>query len=248
MFENIASIDVVCQNAGAAGMFGGDLQDGCADQHLQGRQARRVSLALGRQLLQLQAMIESQSHHLRPGPTARRYTVQVIEAIIQVRAGNIGSTVQIVIKLNACRYRRCAAMPRDHQCTAGIGITTAIFQRLVLQPAPQEAGQKAVAGAQHIQDVDGDAFHRDAGIERCADRSGKNAAAIGTALDDKGCAGQCAQIPKGSDDVVGAAGDADLFLGADDQVAERHDLLQVLADAFSGDIADLALAVPGQSP
>ena len=45
-----------------------------------------------------------------------------------------------------------------------------------------------------------------------------------------------------------AAGDADLFLGADDEVARRHDALQLLADACRFDVALLAEAGRGEAP
>ena len=73
-------------------------------------------------------------------------------------------------------------------------------------------------------------------------------AALRPELADQQRVGPCANRPERAIVSVAAAEDADLLLGADDQVAERQDLLQALGHRVDCDEAVLAQVLAGQAP
>ena len=56
--------------------------------------------------------------------------------------------------------------PRHREGAAGVGVGAAGLERLVAQPAAQEAGHEGVAGAEHVVDLDRKARALDAVLDR----------------------------------------------------------------------------------
>ena len=72
---------------------------------------------------------------------------------------------------------------RDGESAAGVGVGAAGLERLVAQPAAQEAGHEGVAGAEHVVDLDRKARPLDAFLERIGDGAGEDDAAHRAALE-----------------------------------------------------------------
>ena len=155
---------------------------------------------------------------------------------------------QEVRQLFKARHGRRAAVARHDEGAAGVGVGAARGQRLAAQPAAQEAGHEGVAGAEHVED-----FHREAGagqavVDARRDGAFEHHAAHRPTFHHKGGRAQLAQAAQRSQHVAGAAGDADLFFRADDQLAVGDDALQLRADGGRFDVALLAQAGAGQPP
>ncbi|EGF89393.1 hypothetical protein ABI_47410 [Asticcacaulis biprosthecium C19] len=146
------------------------------------------------------------------------------------------------------RHGRRTGMAGDDQGAAGIGPAAAGRQVLAPQPAAQEAGGKSVAGAQDVHDIDRKARHDQAVFDTIGHRAVEDGAAVRPQLADQDGVGRGANGLQGGDDIVAAAQDANLFLSADDQVAQRCHSGQALRDLRIGDIALLAHVARGQSP
>ena len=134
-------------------------------------------------------------------------------------------------ELRPRRIFRRAEQARDREGAAGIGPGGASRQRLALQPAAQEAGHEGIAGTEHVVDLDRETLADDTGLEIVRDRSVIDDAAHGAALQHDRRRGERADGLQRAEHVVGAGGDADLLLGADDQVAIRQDRPQLVRDA-----------------
>jgi hypothetical protein len=52
-----------------------------------------------------------------------------------------------VRKLGPARHRRRAAMPRDRERAAGVGVLAALLDRQIAQIAAQKAAHEGIAGA-----------------------------------------------------------------------------------------------------
>ena len=70
-----------------------------------------------------------------------------------------------VLQLDPARHRRRAAVARDDERAAGVGVGAQRLERLVAQPAAQEAGHEGVAGAEDVEDLDRKAGADDAVLE-----------------------------------------------------------------------------------
>ncbi len=101
---------------------------------------------------QLFAMVEGENAQLRPLLTAAGDPVQVVEALVDVRArqpirraagSHQGSTLG--------RHRRRAAVAGDHQRPAGVGVTASLLPAFVVEPAAQQTRHKGISGAQHVE-------------------------------------------------------------------------------------------------
>ena len=147
------------------------------------------------------------------------------------------------------RAFRRAQQPRHRERAARVGELATRFERLVAQPAAQEAGHEGIAGAEHVVDLDREAWAGDAVVDVARDRAGERDAAFGTPLADDDC-DRCRRADRadGRERVLGAAGDVQLLLGADDQVAQRQHVGQQGGHAGVADVAAFARAVACQTP
>ena len=109
-------------------------------------------------------------------------------------------------------------------------------------------GEEAVAGPEHVEDLDRKARTGLAVVEAVGDRVLEGDRARGAPLADQRRVRDRAHRAQRRDGVGRAAGDVELLLGADDQVEEMQRRLQLLRDRGALDEAALALAVAGDAP
>ena len=95
------------------------------------------------------------------------------------------AVLQEIGELLPGRIFRRAEKARYGEGAAGIGIGRAGLQRLVAQPAAQEAGHEGVAGAEHVVDLDRETLADDAFLEIVGIGAGKDDAAHRPALQDQ---------------------------------------------------------------
>ena len=127
------------------------------DQLLEGADAfARRAVARG-DLFELHAMVEGQDHQLVPAARAGGGAVQVFQQRVLAQAPRGRAVREEVLQLRPARHRRRAAVARHHQRAAGVGPGAAAQQRLVFQPAAQEARHEGVARAQHVEHFDREA-------------------------------------------------------------------------------------------
>ncbi len=139
-------------------------------------------------------------------------------------------------------------MARDDERAAGVGVRGAALERLRAQPAAQESGHERIARTEHVEHLHRKAATHDAALDGVGNGSREHDAAHRPALEHEGRRRQPPQRAQRGRRVGRAAGDVDLLLRPDDQVAVRHDGLEVLADAVGGDEPPLAPAVTGEAP
>src|SRR5207244_10596575 len=92
---------------------------------------------------------------------------------------------QEIVELDARRHRRRAAVARDNERAAGIGIAGARVEVLASHPAREEARRKRVACAEHVEHLDTYAAAVEGLIERLGNRAIDDRAAQWTALDQQ---------------------------------------------------------------
>ena len=115
------------------------------------------------------------------------------------------------------------------------------------QPFSKPA-HEAVAGAEHVEHLDGKARPALAVVEIVGNGAGKGHRPRRAALADQRGVRDFAHRPQRRDRVGGAAGDVELLLGADDQVEQVQGRLQLLRHPLAFDEAVLAFAEAGQPP
>ena len=159
------------------------------------------------------------------------------------------AVLEEIAQLRPRRIFRRAEEARDREGAAGVRPGRAGLERLVAKPAAQEPGHEGVAGAEHVVDLDRETLADDPVVERRRDRTGKDDAAHRPALQDDGRrrdARGCARSEERASSV--AAGDADLLLRADDEIAVGEHALQMLRNPVRLDEALLAGGVAGEAP
>ena len=178
--------------------------------------------------LELAAVVEGEGQHLRPMPLAVGAPVQALERLVVAQRPLRRAVREEVAELGPGRDRRRAAVPGDREGAAGIGEPAAFLKRQVAQIAAQEAAHEGIAGAQHVVDLDRKARPLDPVLDVVRDGAGERHAAHRPALaDDERRRCQLAHLADGIERHRRAAGDVQLLLGADDDVAERQDGLQM---------------------
>ncbi|MDQ1183995.1 hypothetical protein QE408_001117 [Agrobacterium larrymoorei] len=98
------------------------------------------------------------------------------------------------------------------------------------QPSAEEARHEAIAGTQHVEDFDGEAFAAFAIVETAWNVAWEDHCAHRSALADERGVGNSPHGAQRFQSIGGATGDVELFLGADDQVEEVESGLQLLRD------------------
>ena len=117
-----------------------------------------------------------------------------------------------------------------------------------LDPAAQVAGQEGVAGAEDVQHLDRESADDEALLDARRDRPLEDDAAGDAALHHDGRAGAGADRAQRLERARPAAGDADLLLGADDEVAVGQEFLHLPRDVGRATLALGAAAVAGEAP
>ena len=187
-------------------------------------------------------MIEGHHAQLRPFAAAGSDPVQMIQTRVEIRTRHIRSAGEIVIQLDFARHRRGAAVARDHQRAAGVGIATRLLPALVVQVAAQQAGHKRVPRAENVQHLHAHAGHRQAVVKPGWNGVGIDRAAEGAALADQRCVTHGTHLPQRLQGLRAAARNVKLLLGADNDVEEVQHLLQLAGDLIRGDKTRFAVA------
>ena len=199
----------------------GDAFDGARDEALEFGDARNRRTGRRRQRFELAAMVEREHVQRRARPARRRRPVQVRDTFIVVGAAYGRRAAEVFVELHARGHRGRAAVTADDECAAGVAELRAARPRLPLQPAREQPGQERIAGAEHVLDFDGKP-----GRLPCRVPWLVHHAARGAALEDDDGGRAVVDRTQRRGGVLAAAGDPDLFFGADDQVAVRQALLQ----------------------
>ena len=245
--ERALSVEPVEQDAEAAIALR-EAVHGAQCQRLERVDARGVGAEARAQVLELAAMVDGEHRQLVPAAAAGGRAVHMFQPRVVAQPERPIRRREERLQFRPRRHRRCAAVARHDQCTTRVAPAAAGRQRLVAQPAAQEAGHERVAGAEHVEDVDGEPGADHAVVERRRDRPVERDAAQRAALADEQRAGGFADRAQRRERVGRAAEDVQFLLGADDEVAKRQDLLEPAGDFRIGDEAVLAAIAPGQTP
>ena len=200
------------------------------------------------QVFELRAVVEGEHGQRAPAARARRRAVQVLERRVFAQAPRGRTMPQEVAELVPARHGRRTAVARHHDRTARVGIAQRARQGLVAHPAAQQPGHEGIARAQHVEHLDRKARAGDAIFHMGRNGAFERDAAHRPALHHDQPGRDFADAPQRSQVVAVAAGDVDLFFGADDQVAQRQHLLQMRAHLIGRHVALLAQARCGEAP
>ena len=242
--QRVLSKGAVAQQAGFALQPGPArrLAAGLQDQLLEGRNTFERRAALQRHILKLAAVVEGHHAQLRPFAATGSDPVQMVQTRVEIRARHIRSAGEIVIQLDFARHRRGAAVTRDHQRAAGVGIAARLLPALVVQVAAQQAGHKRIPRAEDVQHLHAHAGHRQAVVQPGRNGVGINRAAERTALADQRGLTHRTHLPQRLQGLRAAARNVKLLLGADNDVEEVQHLLQLAGDLIRGDKARFTVA------
>ena len=200
-------------------------------------------------LLELGAVIEGHGEHARPLARPVGRPVHLLELAVLPERAFARAVLEEVAELLEARDRRGAAVARDREGAAGVGVGTTGLDRLVAQIAAEEAAHEGIARAQHVEHLDREAWPLDALLDVVRNCAVEHGAAHRPPLDHDQRRGRQLTNPAAGGERVGrAAGDVDLLLGADDHVARGQDGLQMGGYVLIGDEALLAEAETGQPP
>ena len=141
-----------------------------------------------------------------------------------------------------------AQQARYGEGPVGVGVGAAGLQRLVPEPAAQEARHEGVSGAEHVEDFDRKARALDPLLQRFRNGARKDDAAHRTSLEHQRRLARGAHRLQCGERVVRAAGDHHLLFRADDQVALGQNGAQALRYVARFDVALLAGSVTCKSP
>ena len=179
---------------------------------------------------------------------ACRVAMQPLQLRVFAQPARRRAVLEERVELDPARHRGSAAMPRYDQRAACIGVGAAAFQRFIANPAPEEARHECVARAQDVVDIDGKARTLEAVLDVVGNCLRKHDAAHRPPLDHQRARREFAQALQRCDRVGAAAGDVDLLLGADHEVAQRDHRLQMRADFARLHVPALSEAGAGQPP
>ena len=197
---------------------------------------------------ELHAVVEGEDAQLGPVVQAVGGPVDLLELGVVAQRGGADAAVEEEPELLPGGVGRGAAVAGDGEGAAGVGVLERGRPVLAGQPALEQAGHEAVAGAEDVEDLDREAGALLAVVEGGGDRAGEGGGALRAALADQGGGGDGADGAEGGEGVGGAAGDVELLLGADDEVEEVQRGLQLGGDGGALDEALLAEAVAGEAP
>ena len=199
-------------------------------------------------LLELHPVVEGEDPHLGPGVQPVGGPVDLLELGVLAQRRGPDAALEEEPQLLPGRVGRGAAVARDREGAAGVGVLERGRPVLVGQPALEQPRHEAVAGAEHVEDLDREAGAGLALVEAVRDLSLEGGGAHRAALADERRVGDGADGAQGGEGVGGAAGDVELLLGADDQVEELQRRLQLGGDLGALDEAAEAFGVAGEAP
>src|ERR1700722_8626455 len=107
-------------------------------QSLEPREARFIRTAFARQIVELAAMVESEDMQVIPYRTRHTHAMQMGEFFVAVGALQLFAVGKEVIQFCATRHGGCAAVPRHHHRTAGIGVGATALDPFIPQPAVEK--------------------------------------------------------------------------------------------------------------
>src|SRR5215208_3479710 len=198
-------------------------------------------------LFELPAVIYGQ-HAQLPGVVAGRRAVEVVEPLVVLQTPEPARPWQVVLELLARRHGRRAPVPGDDDSAAGVPEAQALLQGLLAQPAAQEATHERVPGSHAVEHLHGEAGDTDAVLDGVRDLSGEDYGSHRADLEHDGPTGEPADAPERLDGIRRAAGDPDLLLRADNEVAARQRGAVDLRYLLAGDEHLAALFVRGHTP
>ena len=197
-------------------------------------------------------MVEREAEHLVPlfaaGETRCRRASAASRSGRRIRCGSALASTQEVLEFGRCRHGWGAAVARHDQRAARVRGARAGFERLIAQPAGQEARRERVARAEHVQHFDFHAAVNRRIVERSRDLAVDDLAAQRPALEHQRGRRDRAHHRERFDQFGFAAGDAKFLFGADHQIEQRQDALQMRGDALARDKAGFAVRLARESP
>ena len=179
--------------------------------------------------------------------TVRR-PVDLLERLIVAQVGPDDAALEEEVELGQRRIGRGAAVARDGEGAAGVRVFERGRPVGVLEPALEQAREEAVAGAEHVEDLDRKAGAGLAVVEAVGDGTLEGDRALRAALADQRRVRDRPHRAQRRDGVGRPAGDVELLLGADDQVEEMQRGLQLLRHRRAFDEAAFALTMAGNAP
>ena len=245
--ERVAAEAAVAEDA-VAGAAGGDLSGGIEAEALEEGDAVAGLAGFVGDRFELHAVVEGEDAQLGPVVQAVGGPVDLLELGVVAEGGGADAAVEEELELLPGGVGRGAAVAGDGEGAAGVGVLERGRPVLAGEPALEQAGHEAVAGAEDVEDLDGEAGALLAVVEGGGDGAGEGGGACGAALADQGGGGDGADGAEGGEGVGGAAGDVELLLGADDEVEEVERGLELGGDGGALDEALLAEAVAGEAP
>jgi hypothetical protein len=224
------------------------IDHGVGDERLEIGDARIGRPGGGCHLLELAPVIKGEDAEVAFHAPGRRCAVQHGDANVLVRPCRRRRAGDEFIELGARRHRGRAAVARYDDSARGIAAPAAVLSREVLDPAAQVARQESISCAEHVQNVNLEPADDDSLVHACGDRGLEYDAAGAAALHDDGRLRALADGAKCIERARTPAGDANFFLGANDEVAVRQEGLQ-LARHFGRSLRTIgAAAVAGKTP
>ncbi len=134
-------------------------------------------------------MIEGQNVQLLASATHSRRVMDVPQTIIEIGTPDVGGARHEIFELDATRHRGRAAMTTDDQRAAGIADTRTLGERPAAEPAIQQPAQERIAGAEHVQHLDGKTGHVHRVLQGTRHSPLDHDAAAGAALENDGRVG-----------------------------------------------------------
>ncbi len=249
--ERLAAMAAVDDGAEArAGMRRrGRCEHRLGDERLEIRDPRIVGAAGGRELLHLAAMVEGEDAEVarQRGVRSSRDAARRCARPSSGRAG-VADAAEEFLELGARRHRRRAAVAGDDDGAGRIAAPAAVRGGQALDPAAQVSGQEGIAGAEDVQHLDRESADDEPLVDARRDRPLEHHATGDPALHDDGRAGARADRPQRLERARPAARDADLLLGADDEVAVGQEFLHLPRHFGRALLALGAAAVAGEAP
>ena len=246
LLQRLVPVDVVDEHARRRIALG-RIQERPPEKDLELPQALAVRPQLVGRLFELPAVVYGQHAQLF-GLVAGRRAVEVIQPRVVPQAMRLLFQIQEILELVPGGHGRGAPVPGDDDCAAGVAEAQARLQGLLAQPAAQEAAHKGVAGADGVEDLDGEAWHPDAVFEVVRDLPGEDYRPHRADLEHDGRLREPADAQERLARLGGAAGYPDLLLGPDHEVAVRQHGTVDLRHLLAGDEHLAALLVGGHAP
>ena len=174
--------------------------------------------------------------------------MDLLQRLVVPQVGPDDAAGEKEVELRQRRIGRGAAVARDGEGAAGVRVFERGRPVGVVQPALEQAGEEAVAGAEHVEDLDRKSGAGLAVVEAVGDRSLEGDGALRAAFADERRIRDRPHRAQRCDRVGRAAGDMELLLGADDQIKEMQCRLQLPRHGRAFHEAALALAMAGDAP